>query len=941
MFKLGIPKVDAALDWVWLVDFGQGNLAIAQTEAETAVINQDNTSTLLTRGIVHQLQGEYKQALSLFEKAFISTTNAQTKYTCAAVAHYAELQAREILPDGCLVLVNGNQTESLWKKRFNRLKSYLESEAASQLSEKEDENSKISNSSISSLSSMEGDFLNFVSTAIPTWRTILGRWGDKVHKEDYLREIEHKFTISLESYQNLDIFKIAKNLYSVLAELLVLTGKVQVGWDILDNLVKAHKKHGQYLETAWYLLCQGDLLISLPSLGKPIVFGYHLHRLDTSWAEKSPEQSSADFATAQQLYLKARQYFLIAEASRGEGMATLRLAYLNAINKQWNLAHYGYEEAIAHFEVVGDRLNAMAAEMGKFWSYLHYQDLDEKILARASELALTMEENGAIAQGVGWGLTFALAAQEALQEKQDAEVALNLATFAETILAVFTENRELLPWQLFQQILLHYDSVMQDVYTNLADIFTQENKKSEAFSLAEMANIYSLRKALAPVSQQNIIALEIEQIEAYLPSDTLVISYLLTETKLLAWAINSEGEIKYTQVNELDAQPFLSTKLLVTTQDWLNCLARANLNKTIGKILESTFLSNFEREIAQAKHIVIIPCTRLSIFPFDTLLWHNKLLGQQKSLSYLSAVSQLADFNLLQPTPTNQEALFIVYTEAIWQQKFQINLLSSLQPPSILEGVAKMMADLYETQLLMGNQVPQDDLLAQITRQPKIIHLFIEKLTFSNLDLSQLELKGSIVILTLANLKLGQLASRQITGIAQSLIYTGAKTVLLNCYPLSKLKAVAASMLLLYFHLGLCSGYSVAASLQQAQQQLELVTVAEALNFCHMIQNCIPWYQDSDRANRALLTKYMGDLLFLGKNYVRAVEAYEVARNIFYGAGYPLEAKAFEKNYQRAIKLAKISNDFMPQKLIFNSPVLKGIYRIVGDWQQVYRYPED
>ena len=59
----------------------------------------------------------------------------------------------------------------------------------------------------------------------------------------------------------------------------------------------------------------------------------------------------------------------------------------------------------------------MAAEMGKFWSCLHYQDLDEKILARASKLAFTAKENGAIAQGVGWAFTFALAAREALRTK--------------------------------------------------------------------------------------------------------------------------------------------------------------------------------------------------------------------------------------------------------------------------------------------------------------------------------------------------------------------------------------------------------------------------------------------------------------------------------------------------------------------------------------------
>ncbi|MDJ0633535.1 MAG: CHAT domain-containing protein [Xenococcaceae cyanobacterium MO_188.B29] len=945
MFKLGVSKVDDALNWVWLVDFGQGNLATAQMEAEASILSHWNTSTLFARGVVHQLQGEYKHALSLFEEAFISANSAEKRYIFAAAAYFAELQAREILPDGCLVIVEGNYTESLWKKRFNQLKSHLESEKASQAAKKhspssesssvleEDERVKVATTTLSSLC-LEGDFINFVAEAIPTWRTILGRWGEQAQKEIYLAEIEQKFTQNLESYQSLDIFTIAKNLYSVLAELLALTGKAQDGWDILDNLVKAHKKHGKFLETAWYLLCQGDLLMSPASFGKPVVFGYHLNISGESLLERTRDYSNLNSTSAQQLYLEARQYFAAADAPRGEGITILRLAYLNAIDEQWNLANYGYEEAIACFEAVGDRLNAMAAEMGKFWSCLHYQDLDEKIIDRATQLALTSRENGAIAQGVGWALTFALAAQEDL--KKNEEVAISLARLAETILAVFTEDRDLLPWQLFQQILLNYDSVMQDIYANLAEISSQQdNNCSKTFIFAEMANNYSLRKSLAAVCQQNLKTLEIDQISSYLPQDTLVISYLLTKTQLLAWAVNSEGTIKYSQVKELNERPFSFQTLLETTQDWLNRLVKKESTKTISRILESVFLASFDREIAQARHILIVPCTRLSSFPFTTLLWRTQPLSKQKSLSYLSTVSQLTSFNSFQST--TQEALFVVYPETIWQQKIHINSFSPLQSPSILEGVAVMIADLYDTQPLLGNQVTKDNVLANINRQPKIVHFFIQETTFSNLDLSQLELKGNIVILTLANLKIGRLASSKLIGIAQSLIYTGAKTVLINRYPLTKFKDVAASMLLLYFHLGLCAGHSVAESFCQAQQQLESITVSEAINFCNTVQSCIPWQKDSDRANRALLTKYMGDIFFLGKDYVRAAEAYEVAKQIFYNAGYPLQAKAFEHKYQQTIKLANTKSDYMPQQLIFNSLALRGMYQIIGDWQQAYR----
>ena len=920
MFELGVSKVDAALDWVWLVDFGQGNLTTAYTEAEVSILSEWNPSTLFARGVVHQLQGEYEQALSLFEAAFAGTTDFQSQYTLAAVAYFTELQAREILPDGCLVTVNSNQAPSLWKQRFNRLKHHLD------LSIHTEQDSLII--------SLEGDFIDFIAVAIPTWRTILGGLEDSDQKEDYLTEIEQTFTQKLESYQSLDIFTIAKNLYSVLAELLALAGKIQQGWNILNDLVTAHKQYQKCLETAWYLLCQGDLLITIPSLGKPIVFGYRLNAPIEHLSTRNPDYSALDFAAAQQLYLEARQYFIAANASRGEGMATLRLAYLNGITEQWNLATYGYEEAKACFEAAGDRLNAMAAEMGKFWSCLHYQDLEEDLLARATELVSMVRENGAIAQGVGWGLTFALAAQTALKQQQNAEAALNLARLAETILAVFTEERETLPWQLFQQILLNYDLIMQDVYTALADSFAEQNNWSQVFSLAETARVYSLRHALGAVSQQHLTILEIEQICTYLPSNTLLITYLLTDKQLLAWAVNSEGLNKYYQINELQGKPFSSQTLLKTTQDWLNKLTKQEASPVISRILEEIFLTAFDREIAQANSILIVPCARLSQFPFATLLWRTKPLGKQKYLAYLPAASQLAYFNFLQSDA--QTARFIVYPEAILQHTTDINALSAYQSPSILEGIAKMMAELYNVKPLVGTQVTKAEVQAAIAHQPRIMHILIQEVNFSNWDLSQLELQGDTVILTIADPKIGKLASDRLTGIAQSFIYGGAKAVLINRYALNGLKILAASMLLLYFHLSLCAGDSLADSLWQAQQQLELVTVEEALNFCHLVQSSIPWQKDRDRANRALVTKYMGDILVIGKDYARAVDAYQAAKKIFYSVGYSQLAQVFDQKYQQIVSLAQTKSNYVPHKLMFNSPVFGEIYQIVGNWQQSY-----
>jgi CHAT domain-containing protein len=164
--------------------------------------------------------------------------------------------------------------------------------------------------------------------------------------------------------------------------------------------------------------------------------------------------------------------------------------------------------------------------------------------------------------------------------------------------------------------------------------------------------------------------------------------------------------------------------------------------------------------------------------------------------------------------------------------------------------------------------------------------------------------------------------------LADSLIQGGVKAVVLNLW---RSNHIATAMLMHFLHQYLQAGQPVASALQQAQQQLRLVTVAQALKFCRHAQALISWQDQKNRAARAMLTKSMGDLLALGGDYAQATEAYGVAIQIFASADYPSYAKELQSSYRQYQQLSSKQNLFHPSRLIFTEPEYWTSLHLVGD----------
>ena len=208
---LGESQVDAALDGSVLVDLGQGNFNHAKIAAEQALKKQRDADTLFARGVVHQLQGEYGQALRQFETVFNISSDPQNQFIIASMAYLAERQRGDILPDGFSLDFEeaqqrwGRYTEnSQWLKRRHALHQQVNSPDAF----------------------FAGEFIYHVSAMLPTYRSVI--WGLTDEKRtEHLRKIEEHLTQLLQRAQHFGAFFITGAIYSSLAELFAIGGKVE------------------------------------------------------------------------------------------------------------------------------------------------------------------------------------------------------------------------------------------------------------------------------------------------------------------------------------------------------------------------------------------------------------------------------------------------------------------------------------------------------------------------------------------------------------------------------------------------------------------------------------------------------------------------------------------------------------------------------------------
>ena len=904
------------VDWAWLIDFGQGNFNEAKAAIDTALLQQKTINNLLARAIVHQLQGEYSQALILLQEAFSMQPDHEQSFVIATITYLVKRKMLDNLADGFSWSAVPTANDKAWQQQMQVLRQ--------------------KNPTLTYR--LEINLIQQIASILPCWRTIILQQQKLEEPQKYQSLIWQKLTEQLEIYQQQKYYAIADFFYCYFADLLALSRKFKAGWQLIENLAFAYRNSQKYLETAWYLMCQGDLIVETAPFGKAIVFGY---RLTTNYLDfdtiQSLNRSQIDHVSAQQKYLEARQYFHQAAAPRGEAMSIMRLAYINGIQQQWHLAACGYEEAEKTFLQTGDILNALAAKMGYLWSCLQYEALEAELLANLQKSADWMFKNQTFVYSMSWAIAFTAAAQEALFQEQGIVISQRLIQVSKIMVTKAVNSKLIFDSISCIQLWTNCLSTIRDYYRNLVTSFISQNDWVQAFIAAEKSKIYNLYSQIKDDNLTQSLTnrlnqiFSIDKVAALLPSDTVLISFLVSPNQLLGWAVTSQGLVNNSILDRIESEEFAADNLEQTINIWLNSLIDSESDTELNKILEHIFFESFKSEIENHKHILLVSCESLQKLSFAGLKYYYKsnnsilkksnLLIEDKTVSYFSSICQIA---CCQPLKIKINQVLIYTDEAELPNKpFGKQAVNF----SIAESLSAAIAKIHQSS---DAQNQSEQSITDVTNDKPLVHLFLTKSLNLVEKIVQKKVTDNLIIINLENFKKTSLISRKINSLAQSILDKNVQTAVII---FDGENSLATAILTSLFHQGLYFGQSVAESLQQAQKQLRLITAQEALDFCHYLQSNIPWQQPKDRASRALITKHIGDIMVLGKDYKRAAEAYQVAIAILHDTGYFDKALSLENNYKMLKSLKKISQPFQSQRLIFNAPAYWNNAYIYGNWQ--------
>jgi CHAT domain-containing protein len=910
---LAIPAVANALKSTCSIDLGQGDFAAAKIAAIEALNLEQTADSLWARALVHQLQGEYVRALELLETAFAATSELEQKISIVATAYWTELQATEILPDG--FAFNSFRYPSMWRSRWEGLKQ-----------------DNPTNNSI--------DILD-LRNQIPNHRLDLTAEINSERQHQQLQQLQERLTQAIELAQDSQQSGLAEFFYTAMAQLLALAGEEEAAFNLIHKLTGVYESSDNRLGLAWCLLCHGDLIATAGGVGNPLLLGYPWRGKAAKSLEKGKfDRPTIDISTAQEIYFDARQHFQAISAPRGEAAIVLRLAYLNGIAGQWHLARYGYEDAEAIFRDSGDFINAFAAAVGNIWATIRIGET-EGCRDKLAELIEDRLDRGALASVYIWGVIFLYNAREISNtNKEQSFEYLRLAGvifdavdrkmrqqsfLGKTAADIEQWNNIFGVSQLLQSLEREAVEAMKQKSDTEQNFVAAEAMRSQQNSQQTQVNAPSLDRLLNASTPQ--------EIAKHIPPNAILLVYWLEADKLLARSIDSQGKVSSKKIDRLQEQPLQASILSYYCRQWLEMLTRGNYDRNLGDVLSQAFLEPFTAEIDRAEHLIIIPPLECNYLPFHALLWRGRLLGQYLSLSYCSSITQLEQIR----TDNLDTTEVLVAAKTLAGGKTADTL-----GENVFYGEASLIAAIYDAPIILNDSLTKSAFIEAIDRAPKIIHfaaidsIAIEEsacLSFSDgvltpSDLSRLPWKTDTIVLNNCEATVTPDQIQKHLDIAASLLQGGVKSVVLNLW---RSHNIATAMLMYFLHQNLRQGLNLSPSLKQAQQQLRQVTIAQALEFCRQAQAKIPWQSQGDRAERAILTVHMGDLMALGGDFAKAAEAYTVAMQILSQVGKGDRAKQLQNNCRQYQQQALEQNFFQPNRLIFDTPEYWSGVMVIGN----------
>ena len=369
----------------------------------------------------------------------------------------------------------------------------------------------------------------------------------------------------------------------------------------------------------------------------------------------------------------------------------------------------------------------------------------------------------------------------------------------------------------------------QELSTRLSEASAELDRRELALS-----QTYPRWRELAGLPSETI---KMDELSKLLPNGTLLLAYLFSEERLLAWAVTRDGLAGQLSLKEFAGGPFLAHPFAAS-------LRAQRLDPLYQTTLAKELLLPFDKFIADAGNIIVLPFADLALLSFHALPWRDRPLGLQKPVSYLPAASLLRFMR--PPGQKSATALVVGDPARMARPNLATGLPVALKPLPGALVEARSVAGLYEVKPLTGEQASEEAVRKGLDQKPRIIHLATHGYLEPDVPLAAgvalangealsadewmgLDLDADVVVLSACDTGSGDLQGNELVGLARALLFAGARASVVSLWEADD---VAAALLMKNFHIQLKQFTPPAEALYRAQVYVSQVGELEAVDFC-------------------------------------------------------------------------------------------------------------
>lgn len=306
--------------------------------------------------------------------------------------------------------------------------------------------------------------------------------------------------------------------------------------------------------------------------------------------------------------------------------------------------------------------------------------------------------------------------------------------------------------------------------------------------------------------------LQLEEVQKLLEKDQLLVAYSYYEEDLFIWAINQHG-LQASSLSKIPAKELrkLSLELHHACQSRVDYLPAA-------RELAAYLLEPIRDCLDAHTQLYLAPSGSLFLVPFQILPFGDKLLGEQRLISFLPNASSLQYFPKVNISDHSQ-ALVVG------------NPTGDLQAAAV---EASFIAQLFQTEALLGEsategafrrKLPGADILHLATHgylseeAPLASALALAQDTQLSLyELMGMQLDSELVVLSACETGKGNTTSgNDVVGLTRGLLAAGARSALVSFWSVDD---ASTALLMKYFYQHLREHRSPARALAVAQQKL-------------------------------------------------------------------------------------------------------------------------